>query len=467
MELGVGDGVLGDLTPLDDFQRGLDRIEEGHRAGLAGAEGNLLGNIAEDYIGGYIDFRDFIAAHGDVFKEDAALAVRGSGGAVTAVDLLDFVGHMGNGIACSNVLLQNLKAGLLVVGESRLHRPSSGQQGDVLMGAGLDVGFFHRLLGNAVDAGLEVGQCLFSIHGNSSGVAARKRFHQEGGLDLGKGLGVCLGDFQAGQRAVAGGNGVLLIAIGHIHIDAVGRRVQGIAIRSLYLHKRPQALGYIVDCDDAATGGHIAAHDLAVSVDIVEGTIQATGSPGNHLLKRDVAVTGNGGRRIVAAFRLIVRYHFAGCVIGEEALAAGYAGDCKNGPLAGRILHDRRLLTLGGVLFHLGLKFGILIGLLTQHPVVIAHIGLIGIRVGKAASINIAGGIAACGFVALVVPDVGLQGHEQTAGDLAGIVRNIGHHPFDVFLGDGVHLAQSCLGDCFLPQGVGVRAGGAGVGVAI
>lgn len=198
MELGVEDGVLRDLTPLDDFQRGLDCIEEGHRPGLAGTEGNLLGNVTEDHIGGYIDLRDLIAAHGDVFKEDAALAVGGGGGVVTAVVLLNFVGHMGNGSACGNVFLQNLKAGLLVVSEGRLHCPSTSQQGNVLMGAGLDVGFFHRLLSDAVDAGLEVGQCFFSIHGDGGGVAASQGFHQEGGLDLGVGLRVCLSDFQAG-----------------------------------------------------------------------------------------------------------------------------------------------------------------------------------------------------------------------------------------------------------------------------
>ena len=247
----------------------------------------------------------------------------------------------------------------------------------------------------------------------------------------------------------------------------MGRGVQGIALRGLHLHKRPQALGHIVDCDDAATGGHITADDLAVPVDIVDRTIQATGGPGNHLFERDVAITGNGRRRIVSALRLIVCHDLSGCVVGKEALAAGYAGDSENGPLAGRILHDRRLLALGGVLFHLSLKLGILFGFLLQHPVIVAYIRFVGVRIGKAACVNVAGGIAACGFVALVVPNVGLKRHKQAAGDLAGVVRDIGHHPLDVFLGDGVHLAQSCLGDCFLPQGVGVRAGGAGVGVAI
>ena len=74
-----------------------------------------------------------------------------------------------------------------------------------------------------------------------------------------------------------------------------------------------------------------------------------------------------------------------------------------------------------------------------------------GIGVGKAARVNVTGGIAACGFVALIVPDVGLQGHEQAAGDLAGVVRDIGHHPFHIFLGDGIHLAQPGFGDGLFP----------------
>ena len=191
------------------------------------------------------------------------------------------------------------------------------------------------------------------------------------------------------------------------------------------------------------------------------------GSPGNHLLERDVAITGNGRRRIVTAFRLIVRHNLTGCVIGKEALAASGSGSGKNGPLARHVLHDGCLLALCSIFLDLFLKFRILLSFLRQHPVVIANIGFIGIGVGKTTGVNVTGGIAACGFVALVVPDVGLQGHEQTAGDLAGIVRDIGHHPFDVFLGDGVHLTQTGLGNRLFQQGIGIRAGGAGVGITI
>ena len=467
VELGVGDGVFGNFAPLDDFQRRLHSVEERHRAGLAGAEGNRLGNVAEDHIGGNIDLRDLVAAHRDIRQENTPRAVRGCGGGVAAVDLLNFVGHMGNGFPGGNIFLQDLQTGFYIVGEGGLHSTGTGQQGDVLMSAGLDIRLLHRLLGNAVHTGLEIGQCLFAVHGDGGGVAAGQGLHQKGRFDLGEGLRVCLGDFQAGQRTVAGGNSVLLVTVGHVHIDAVGGGVQGIPLRSFHLHECPQTLGDILYLDNAAVFGHITADDLTVAVDVEHSAIQTMGSPGNHLLERDVAITGNGRRRIVTAFRLIIRHNFTGCVIGKEALAASGSGSGKNGPLARHVLHDGCLLALRGIFLDLFLKFRILLSFLRQHPVVIANIGFIGVGVGKAAGINVTGGIAARGFVALVVPDVGLQGHEQTAGDLAGIVCDIGHHPFDVFLGDCVHLTQAGLGNSFFPQGICVRASGALVGVAV
>ena len=105
MELGVGDGIFGNFAPLDDFQRRLHGVEERHRAGLAGAEGNRLGNVAEDHIGGSIDLRDLVAAHRDIRQENTPRAVRGRGGGVAAVDLLNFVGHIGNGFPGGNIFL--------------------------------------------------------------------------------------------------------------------------------------------------------------------------------------------------------------------------------------------------------------------------------------------------------------------------------------------------------------------------
>ena len=451
MEAGVGNGVPGDLAPLHDFQGGLHGVEKRHSGGFPGLQRHRLGDVAEDHVRRHVGLHNFVAADGDGVQEDAAPAVRGGGGAVTAVDLPDSICHMGDGFPSGNVLFQNLQTGLLVVGEAGLHRSGSGQQSDVLMGVGFDVGFLHGLLRNAVHTGLEVMQGLFPIHGNGGGVAARQGFHQECRLDFFIGLGIRFGNFQAGQRSVGGRHHVLLVPVRHIHIDTVGRGVQGIALRGLHLHEGPEACGDVVDLDDAPAGGHIAADDLPIPIDVVNGTVQAPVCPGNDLLEGNVTIPGHGSGRIVPALGLIVRHHLAGAVIGEKALAASGAGDGEDGPLGGFILHDGCLLTLCGILLYLLLEAGVLVGLLPQEPVVITDVGIMGIGVGKAARVNVTGGIAACGFVALIVPDVGLQGHEQAAGDLAGVVRDIGHHPFHIFLGDGIHLAQPGFGDGLFP----------------
>ena len=38
--------------------------------------------------------------------------------------------------------------------------------------------------------------------------------------------------------------------------------------------------------------------DRTVAVDVEHSAIQTMGSPGNHLLERDVAITGNGRRPV-------------------------------------------------------------------------------------------------------------------------------------------------------------------------
>ena len=146
---------------------------------------------------------------------------------------------MGNRFPGGNIFLQDFQTGFYIVGEGGLHSTGTGQQSDVLMSAGLDIRLLHRLLGNAVHTGLEIGQCLFAVHGDGGGVAAGQGLHQKGRFDLGEGLRVCLGDFQAGQRTVACGNSVLLVAVGHVHIDAVRGGVQSIPLRSFHLHERP------------------------------------------------------------------------------------------------------------------------------------------------------------------------------------------------------------------------------------
>ena len=154
-------------------------------------------------------------------------------------------------------------------------------------------------------------------------------------------------------------------------------------------------------------------------------------------------------------------------MIGKKRLPPGHAGGGQHRPLGVLVLHDRGVDALGGIFLDLPLEFGILIGLLAQEPVVILNVLVVGISVGKASGVDVAAGIAARRFIALVIPDVRLQGHEQAAGDFASVVGDVAHHPFNIFPGDGVHLPQAGLGHRVIPKGVRILSGGGAVGVGL
>ena len=111
--------------------------------------------------------------------------------------------------------------------------------------------------------------------------------------------------------------------------------------------------------------------------------------------------------------------------------------------------------------------FRVFLGFLCQEPIHIAEVSLVGVTVCKATGVNVTRGIAACGFIALMIPDIRLERHEQAAGDIARVVDNVGHHPLYILFGNGIHLTQPRTCDSGIPQGITVRAGGAFVGVAV
>ena len=274
-------------------------------------------------------------------------------------------------------------------------------------------------------------------------------------------------DFQIREFLILRCDSVLLVSIGDIHIDTVGRRVQREALRSLSLHEGPQSLGNIVYLDDSPIGRHIAANDLTVPIDVIDGAIQAPVCSCLHLLKGDVAIPSDRGIVRVTRLWVIIGNYFSCRMISRKCLSAGDAGGCQDRPFGAVILHNGGLDTLFSVFLYLCLQFRILVGFLTQEPVVIPHILVVGILIGEAAGIDVAGRVTARGLVALVVPDISLQRHEQTAGDLAGVVRNIGHHPLDVLLRDRIHLTKASLGDHFTPERISVCAGGRAVGIRL
>ena len=247
----------------------------------------------------------------------------------------------------------------------------------------------------------------------------------------------------------------------------MGRRVQGETCRSFSFHEGPQAFGDIVDFNDASIGCHIAADDLAVPIDVIDSAVQTSVGPCGNLSESDVAVAGYGRFIRVTGLRQLIRYDLSCGVISCERLPAGDAGGCQHRPLGTVILHDGCLKALGCVFLYLCLQLCVLVGFLPQEPVIILHVLVISILIGEAAGIDVAGGISAGGLVALVVPDISLQGHEQAAGDLAGVVRDVGHHPFDIFLRGHVHLSQAGLGDDLIPERIRVCAGGCLIGIGL
>ena len=465
MKLGVFKRIFCNGIPLLDGQGGLDRIEETNRPGDARFQGDCLWDFTDDDIGRHMDFGNFVAA-GVHLQEGPAIGVGLDSIQEIPVDLPDLVGNSLDGRAVGNIPLDDLQSGPGVVLKPCL-ADLAGPQGNGLLTGSPHERLWNELLLDDEHAGRQVlhqggpvrpggdggaegaGDALDGVNGIFDGSTIRGR-----GLD----------DLDAGQFLILGGDGVLAVPVGDADIDAVGRGVQSIALRGLLLHKGPKPFGDIVDLDVPPAGGHIAAGDLAVQIDVIDSTVQAMVRTGDDLLEGDIGIPGRESRFLA---RLSRRHDFAVRMIGKKRLPPRHAGGGQHRPLGDLILHDGGVDALGGVFLHLGLQFRVLVGFLAQQPVVILNVLVVGICVGKASGVDVAARITARRFIALIVPDVRLERHEQGAGDLAGVVGDVAHHPFDVLFGDGVHLAQAGLGNSVIPQGVRIRSGGGAVHVGL
>jgi len=224
---------------------------------------------------GDIDLRHFECADRDRVEEDAAMVIGGGAGGEVAVDLLDAVGHALDRLSVGDVFLDDLKTRLFIVHKGDL-AGLAGTQRHGLLGIAHDIRLRHGFLAHHVDA------C-----GNGRERCGTVRASRDGGgIIAGDGLhrkhrtgnrfaahGVALDDLHIGQRVIFCRNGVLLIAVRGVHIDADRGRVRAVPDRSLRFYEAPQALGDIVDLDDAAVCRYIAAHDLTVPVNQKAGTI--------------------------------------------------------------------------------------------------------------------------------------------------------------------------------------------------
>ena len=415
-------------------------------------------------MGRHIFLRDAIAAHGDGIEEDAPRAVRGRAGGVAAVDLFNEIGDTFDGFSGGDVFLQNLQTGLLVILKAHL-AGFTGTQRYGLLGVRQHIRLRHGFLPHHIDA---CGKCrkrcgAICTCGDGCGIAAGHRFdgqHRAG--DRRTGLRIGLDDLHAGQFIVCSGDGILLVSIGRIHIDADRGGVCTVPCRRFGFHEGPQSFGDVLYLDHTAVFGHIAADDLPVAVNQEAGAIQPAGSTSCDLFQRDVRISR--GRRGLIRLRRVIYHQLAGRIVIEEALTALDAGLCIDRPFCSFIFYHRGDDTLGGVICNQLLEFRILLGLFFQHPIDVAKIGFIGIGVCVAAAIDVAVSLALEG---LMIPHIGLCGHKQAAGNISLIVYNECHHPLEVFKLLGVQLTHAALRQRRFQNGVRVRTGGRSIGVAV
>ena len=94
-------------------------------------------------------------------------------------------------------------------------------------------------------------------------------------------------------------DGVFAVAIGHIHIDALGRGVNTEAGRGIGFNEGPKAGGGILNMELSRFAGHIASNDLSIKINAVTRTGQALQCACRSLCERDLARTTSRLLRLV------------------------------------------------------------------------------------------------------------------------------------------------------------------------
>jgi len=322
MEFGVGEGIPSDTVPLQDRQGGLDRVEEGHRSGASCFQIDLLGDLRENDMGRHIFLRDLVAAHRDIRQEDTPRAVRRGAGGEIAVDLLNEIGDTFDGFSGGDVFLQNFQTGLLVILKAHL-TGFAGAQCYGLLGVRHHIRLRHGFLSDNIHISRHIRKDGGTVRASrdGGGIAAGHGLdgqHRAG--DRRTGLRIGLDDLHAGQFIVRSGNGILLVPVRGVHIDADGRGVCTVPCWRFGFHEGPQALGDILDLNDSTILGHIAADDLTVAVNIEFRAIQTTGRFCGNFLQGNVGIAGRIPRN-----RRLIYHQIARAIIIEEGLVLAIA----------------------------------------------------------------------------------------------------------------------------------------------
>ena len=285
LELGTLDGITGDAIQLADFQTGLESVEEGDGRGFAGLQCHFLRDGAENDMVGNIDLRYFECANRNRVEENPPMVIGRGAGRKAAVDLLDTESDALDRLSVGNVFLQNFKSGLFVVHKGDLGG-FTGAQRHGLLRIAHNVRLWHRFFPYYINICRNGRERCGTVRAGSNGRGEVARDRLNGEHRPGNRLaahGVALDDLHIGQCVIFCHNGILLVAISGIDIDAEGRGVRTEALRGLNLNKGPQAFCDILDFNDAAIHRHITTNDLTVAVDVKFSAVQAAGGAGGYL----------------------------------------------------------------------------------------------------------------------------------------------------------------------------------------
>ena len=318
MELGVGKIISGDAVALQDRQGGFDRVEEGHRAGAACFQIDLLGDLRENDMGRHIFLRDLVAAHRNIRQEDAPCAVCGGAGGVAAVDLFNEIGHVLDRLFGGNIFLQNLESRLFIVNEDDFGG-LAGTQRHGLLGVRQHIRLRYGFLAHDIDA---CGKCrkrcgTIRPRSDGSGVTAGHGLHrQHRAGNRFAAHGVALDDLHIGLFVVDRRNGVFAVTLSYIYVHALRRGIDAIAVRCGCLDKTPKAGRGILNIDLALRIGNVAADDLTVKVDAKTCTGETGCGPTGSFLQHDFARAARWLLRLVR--RWLARYELARSIVVKE-----------------------------------------------------------------------------------------------------------------------------------------------------
>ena len=266
LELSTLDGITGDAIQLEDFQTGLEGVEEGDGRGFAGLQCHFLRDGAENDMVGNIDLRHFECADRDGVEEDAAMVIGGGAGGEAAVDLLDAVGHALDRLSVGDVLLDNFKTGLFIVNESDLGG-FAGAQRHGLLGIGYDVRLGNGFLTHNIDTGRNGRErCGTVCPGrDGGGIAAGNRLNGKDRASDGLAAhGVALDDLHIGLFVVDRRNSVFAVTLSYIYVHALRRGIDTVTVRCGGLDKAPKAGSGVLNIDLTLCIGDVAADDLPV-----------------------------------------------------------------------------------------------------------------------------------------------------------------------------------------------------------